>query len=189
MVEPICDLNAVFHACWSSHHSVAPGQCMTANCDAAEQYSSATQDELHMWAYRPCVHGAVPVNHFPCWCMQTVLMPFFLDPRQAAPASRSLLRSMFNFNPAQAPPSSSLSDQAATMSPVNEGEPGSLDYSSSKQLNALAYTPSERAVCTSFRMQLLRTGGLPDSIIQTVAVPAVLVCSAQDRLLPSIYEG
>ncbi|KAF8058058.1 acyltransferase-like protein [Scenedesmus sp. PABB004] len=45
------------------------------------------------------------------------------------------------------------------------------------------------AAAANFRSNLLRTGNLPDATLRRIAVPALVICSAKDRMLPSITEG
>lgn len=122
------------------------------------------------------------------------MLPILLDPRQAEPSSSALLRSMFNFTPAQVPPG--LRD--ASGNPPSQGRIATTPQAApaeapgtarQQQQSEWVSTPSQQAACSSFRIQLLRNGALPERVLRRVGVPIVLVCSAQDRLLPSKFEG
>ena len=48
------------------------------------------------------------------------------------------------------------------------------------------YSPASAA---NYRINMLREGELPDDVLRCIVVPTLLLCSARDRMLPSIEEG
>jgi pimeloyl-ACP methyl ester carboxylesterase len=108
--------------------------------------------------------------------MQGVMLPLLLDSRQADPAAGGILRGMFNM---AAP----------------DAREGSAPEGSAAVRAARATQPHpehgyhEPSACTSFRLKMLRSGDLPHGTLSRIHTPTLLICSAQDRLFPSMREG
>lgn len=127
--------------------------------------------------------------------MQAVFLPFLLDQRQATSSSSHLLDSMFSFTPAEPRPDLSSTPPTPQSTPKTHQQhqqQSSRSSNSSFEWPVSSLTsliPSDDAACTSFRIRLLRTGAPSESLLRTISVPTLIVSSAQDRLLPSKYEG
>ncbi len=146
---------------------------------------------------------------------QTTLLPLLIDSERVEERHQHLLRSMIlmeapasrqglGFGAASAPApgsgagsSGSASDWDTGGSALTQTGPRSGGNSSSRSSSSstaaggggsgtLYYGP---AAAANFRTNLLRDGEVDDAVLARVAVPTLLLCSARDRLLPSIVEG
>lgn len=114
--------------------------------------------------HRPCWPALVCAQHMRH--VQAVLLPLMVSPAVAAPSASEDLRRMMNM--------------AAPLAAR-----GSYDTLGPAQRNA-GINPSEAA---AFRLQLMRSGDLPEAQLRSISVPTTLLCSNKDRLFPSMEEG
>lgn len=107
---------------------------------------------------------------------QAVLIPFMVDRERVAPVTTQAVRSMMLMS---AP--ANFQEAAADSS-----SPAAAEQLASEAGSGLRYMPSATA---NWRLNLLRSGGLPDAQLASIRVPTLLVASAADRLLPSMSEA
>lgn len=144
---------------------------------------------------------------------QTTLLPLLIDSERVEERHQHLLRSMIlmeapasrqglGFGAAPGPgagsgagSSGSASDWDVGASALAQTGPLSGGNSSSRSgttaaggggSGTLYYGP---AAAANFRANLLRDGDVEDAVLARLTVPTLLLCSARDRLLPSIVEG
>eukprot|EP00877_Chromochloris_zofingiensis_P003357 jgi/Chrzof1/13021/Cz07g16210.t1 len=110
---------------------------------------------------------------------QAVLLPFLVDIERVGPEATSALKSMIFMEPPQ------------DFDPEN-WQP--LPPSSRRRGSSPAFAPASGpffapAAAANFRSNLLRQGDLSDDVLKNVTTPTLVICSAKDRMLPSITEG
>ncbi|KAK9841300.1 hypothetical protein WJX74_003515 [Apatococcus lobatus] len=105
---------------------------------------------------------------------QAVLVPFLVDQRNLTQMSLRAVQAMM----AMQPPSS-FQDESGKFAKVQTGQ--------SRRVNPRAiHQPSATA---AWRLNLLRSGNLPDHQISQIRVPTLLLASSEDRMLPSLQEA
>lgn len=140
---------------------------------------------------------AFPETRRPCprtVRMQSIVLPFLINPERADPNARSIFRSMMSMsNPSTDAmldsfehPASSTIGQSRPVATGGAARPGSRAIPPPGPLGISTHAP---AAATDFRIQLMRGGDLTDSRLAQIQVNTVIVASARDRLFPSMSEG
>ncbi|KAI8467052.1 MAG: hypothetical protein J3K34DRAFT_472042 [Monoraphidium minutum] len=149
---------------------------------------------------------------------QTVMMPLLADSDRVSRAGADALRSMlfmtppFDFDepggggaPGAAPDASSSyaygSGGGGGGAPEPWGGGGAAQWGAGRNRGAPAaggpWAPAgggegslfAPAAAANFRANMLRDGNVPDADLARMRVPTLVVCSARDRMLPSLAEG
>lgn len=107
---------------------------------------------------------------------QKVLLPTLVDIDRVGPVGIEALKSMIMMEPPadfleSRVPTSPLEDRSWTVPVLTRGR---------------AFGP---AAAANFRANLLRTGDIPDHVLRRIPTRTLVICSARDRLLPSLTEG
>eukprot|EP00798_Chlamydomonas_sp_ICE-L_P025747 gene25747-11410_t len=106
---------------------------------------------------------------------QATLLPLLLDSERVGPEGVRLMKNMIDMEPAMG---STLGMLAQANGNIFSGLPG---------LPALPlHSP---AAAANFRVNLLRSADLSNTQLKSIKLPTLILCSAKDRLLPSIEEG
>jgi hypothetical protein len=105
--------------------------------------------------------------------MQAVVLPLLVNPSSTRSGTADDFKRM-------------MAMRATTDASGVSRHPGSHAEGAGPLLQLFAYAP---AGAVNFRLNLLRHGNLSDAAISAIAMPTLVVCSAKDRIFPSMQEG
>eukprot|EP00798_Chlamydomonas_sp_ICE-L_P021423 gene21423-28387_t len=112
---------------------------------------------------------------------QATLIPLLVDSERTGPEGARLIRAMINMDAAGH--MSARKRQAPSSAPPGWSGP---NLGGGPLFNLQMHDP---AAAINYRVNLMRGGIVTDDSLSMIRVPTLILCSARDRMLPSIEEG